>query len=390
MREVSSSVTSARFAFVLLDLPLERLRRRRSVKWTAYGPDVLPLWVAESDVDLAPPIGAVLAERLTESDTGYAWADGLPQAYADFAARRWDLGVDPARVYVLQDVMRGVLELLRVGTAPGDGVVVNPPVYAPFFATVRLAGRTPVEVPLHRAEDGRYDLDLEGLRAAFEAGARAYLLCSPHNPVGRAWSGADLAAVAALCAEYDVLLLVDEIHGPLCHRGFVPIHTVAGAEEALSITSASKSWNLPGLKVAQVVAGSDRGWDLVAEMGPEVGYGAGILGVAAATAAYREGVGWLDELLADLTERAVRLAGLLDEQLPSVRVRLPEATYLAWLDVRALGLDDPAAAFLAGGVALVPGTDFGTGGEGHVRLNFACSADVLEQAVTRMATVARA
>lgn len=370
---------------MILDVPLERLRQRRSAKWSAYGPGVLPLWVAESDVDLAAPIRAELAAMVERSDTGYMWAGDLAQAYAGFAAERWGLTVDPARVYVLQDVMRAVLEVLQVTTAPGDGVVVNPPVYTPFFGVVEHICRTVVEVPLVPDATGRYDLDLAGLEAAFRSGARAYLMCSPHNPVGRVWSDAELRAVVELCAAHDVLLIVDEIHAPLVHDGpFVPVHAVAGGEHAIAVMSASKAWNLAGLKCAVLSAASDRGWRTVESIGEEVGYGASIVGVAAARVAFRDGVDWLDDLLADLEHRRVLLADLLADRLPAVGYRLPEATYLAWLDCRELGLADPQAHFLRAGVALEPGAKFGTGGEGFVRLNFACSADLLEQAVTRM------
>lgn len=370
---------------MILDLPLERLRQRRSVKWQAYGPDVLPLWVAESDVELAEPVRAELAAMVEQSDTGYTWAGDLAEAYAGFAGSRWGLAVDPGRVYVLQDVMRGVLEVLQAATSVGDGVVVNPPVYTPFFSVIGHIGRSVVEVPLLAGDDGRYDLDLDGLERAFRGGARAYLLCSPHNPVGRRWDESELRAVAELCAAHDVLLLADEIHAPLVHDGpFVPIHAVPGAEDAISFVSASKAWNLAGLKCAMVSAASPKGWKAVESIGVEVGYGTGIMGVAAARAAFRDGVGWLDDLLADLEHRRVQLADLLATQLPAVGYRLPEATYLAWLDCRALGLADPYEHFLRAGVALEPGGKFGTGGEGFVRLNFACSSDVLEQAVDRM------
>ena len=371
---------------MILDLPLERLRARRSVKWQAYGPDVLPLWVAEMDVDLAPPIQAELAAMVAGSDTGYTWAGDLTEAYAEFAAARWGLAVDPARSYVLQDVMRGVLEVLQTGTAPGDGVVINPPVYQPFFGAVEHAGRKVVEVPLTCSDDGAYGLDLAALEQAFADGARAYLLCSPHNPVGRVWSRAELAAVTTLCVAYDVLLVVDEIHAPLVYDGgFVPIHAVEGADDAVSIMSASKAWNLAGLKCALVVAGSERGWQTVQAMGVEVGYGTGILGVAGARAAFRDGVDWLDGLLGELHHRRTQLADLVAAHLPGVRYRLPEATYLAWLDVRGLGLADPYEHFLRAGVALEPGEKFGAGGDGFVRVNIACSADLLEQAVVTMA-----
>lgn len=375
---------------MILDLPLDRLRARRSVKWRYYDPDVLPLWVAEMDVDLAAPIRDVLQGLLSQSDTGYTWAGDLAAQYARFAHARWGLPVDPERVYVLQDVMRGVLEVLQAGTAPGAGVVVNPPVYHPFFATVEHIGRRVVQVPLIAGEQGRYDLDLAGLERAFRDGAKAYLMCSPHNPVGRVWTEDELRAVVALARAHDVLLVVDEIHAPVVYpgAGFVPVHRVdePGAGDAIALMSASKAWNLAGLKAAVVVAASERGWRTVAGMGEAVTYGTGIMGAAAARAAFADGAGWLDALLAELEHRRALLADLLDEHLPSVRYRLPQASFLAWLDCRALGLTDPYEHFLRHArVALSPGTDFGAGGEGFVRLNFATSEQILTDAVRAMA-----
>jgi cystathionine beta-lyase len=376
---------------VVFDLSVDELRRRRSVKWRFKEPDVLPLWVAEMDVRLAEPIRAALAELVERGDTGYVTWDGLAEAYAAFAARRWRQELDPGRMFVVPDVMWGIFEVLLVGTEPGDRVVVNPPVYAPFFATVAHARRRLVEVPLVRDAGGVYGLDLAGLERAFAAGARAYLLCSPHNPVGRVWTRAELEAVAALADRYGVLVLADEIHGPLVyepHR-FVPFATLdaPAAGEAISFVSASKAWNLAGLKCALAVAGSARGAALLAGMGEEVAYGAGLFGAVANTVAFDQGEPWLDELLVALHANRGHLHALLAEHLPAVRWR-PEdvqATYLAWLDCSPLRLDDPAGAFeQRGRVALEPGTLYGTGGDGFVRLNFATSPAILDEAVRRM------
>jgi cystathionine beta-lyase len=376
---------------VVFDLTVDELRRRRSVKWRFKEPDVLPLWVAEMDVRLAEPIRHALAELVERSDTGYVTWDGLAEAYAAFAARRWRQELDPGRMFIVPDVMWGIFEVLLVGTEPGDRVVINPPVYAPFFATVAHARRRLVEVPLVRDAAGVYELDLAGLEEAFAAGARAYLLCSPHNPVGRVWTRAELEAVAPLADRYGVLVLVDEIHGPLVyepHR-FVPFATLdaPAAREAISFSSASKAWNLAGLKCALAVAGSARGKALLARMGEEVAYGAGLLGAVANTVAFDQAEPWLDELLIALRANRGRLGTLLAEQLPALRWR-PEdvqATYLAWLDCSPLGLDDPAGVFeQRGRVALEPGPIFGTGGDGFVRLNFATSPAILDEAVQRM------
>jgi cystathionine beta-lyase len=376
---------------MVFDLTLDELRRRRSVKWRFKEPDVLPLWVAEMDVRLAEPIREALAELVERSDTGYVTWDGLAEAYAAFAARRWQQELDPGRMFIVPDVMWGIFEVLLVGTEPGDRVVINPPVYAPFFEAVAHARRRLVEVPLARDPDGVYELDLAPLEDAFAAGARAYLLCSPHNPVGRVWTRAELEAVAALAETYGVLVLVDEIHGPLVyepHR-FVPFATLdaPAAREAISFVSASKAWNLAGLKCALAVAGSARGAALLAGMGEDVAYGAGLFGAVANTVAFDQGEPWLDELLVALRANRGRLGTLLAEHLPAVRWR-PEdtqATYLAWLDCTPLGLDDPAGVFeRRGRVALEPGPLFGTGGDGFVRLNFATSPAILDQAVQRI------
>jgi cystathionine beta-lyase len=376
---------------VVFDLTVDELRRRRSVKWRLKEPDVLPLWVAEMDVRLAEPIRAALAELVERSDTGYVTWDGLAEAYAEFAARRWRQELDPGRMFVVPDVMWGIFEVLLVGTEPGDRVVINPPVYAPFFETITHARRRLVEVPLVRDADGVYGLDLAGLERAFAAGARAYLLCSPHNPVGRVWTRAELEAVAALADRYGVLVLVDEIHAPLVYQPhrFVPFAMlgVPAAREAISFVSASKAWNLAGLKCALAVAGSARGAALLAGMGEDVAYGAGLFGAVANTVAFDQGEPWLDQLLVALHANRGHLHTLLAEHLPALRWR-PEhvqATYLAWLDCTPLRLDDPAGVFeQRGRVALEPGPLFGTGGDGYVRLNFATSPPILDQAVQRM------
>ena len=291
--------------------------------------------------------------------------------------------------------MRGVLEVLQVLTDPGDSVVITPPVYQPFSSVIQHAGRRVAEAPLVVDGTGAWALDLDVLDDAFGAGAKVLLLCSPHNPVGRAWTYAELAAVAEIADRHAARVIVDEIHAPLVHapQTFVPFASVdvGAAQDAISLVSASKAWNLAGLKAAIAVASSARGWETLTALGPEVGYGTGILGVSAGRAAFDEGEAWLDQLLVELDEQRRALAVLLAAHLPEIRYVAPEATFLAWLDCGGLDLDDPYGTFLERGrVALEPGPKFGTGGRGHVRLNFACSAVVLTEAVERMAAVLRA
>ncbi|MFF7355925.1 MULTISPECIES: MalY/PatB family protein [Streptomyces] len=371
-------------------LGLEQLRRRTSMKWRTYPEDVLPLWVAEMDVPLAGPVVRAVTDALTLGDTGYPAGTAYAEALAAFAAARWKWdGLDVRRTAIVPDVMLGVVEMIKLVTGPGDPVIVNPPVYPPFFQFVTHMDRRVVEAPL--GADLR--VDLAALEEAFRrattgSGRAAFLLCSPHNPTGTVHTAAELASVAALAERYGVRVVADEIHAPLVAPGvpFVPYLSVPGAGRGLSLMSASKGWNLAGLKAAVAVAGPEAAADLD-RLPEEVGHGPSHIGVIAHTAALREGTGWLDALLAGLQANRTLLTGLLAEHLPAIRPQPAEATFLAWLDCRALGLgDDPAQVFLdRGRVALSSGLPFGTGGAGHVRLNLATPPEILTEGVRRMA-----
>jgi cystathionine beta-lyase len=369
--------------------PLAELRRRTSVKWRDHPEDVLPLFVAEMDYDLAPPVAAALHAAISRSDTGYApTSAGLGRAYAGFAARRWDWEVDPARVVSVTDVGVGVVEVLRTRVHPGDVVAISPPVYPPFFDWAPEASARLLSVPL---SSGR--LDLAAIERAFATHPAAYLLSNPHNPVGRVHTAGELAALVRLARRYGVLLVSDEIHAPLVLPGavFTPLLTVPGAAEvAVAVVSASKAFNLAGLKCAAIVTASDRMASLVGRMPAEVHERTGLLGVIASIAAFTDGDSWLSALIDTLAARRRQLADLLATRLPLVRWTPPEATYLSWLDCSAWGPDaSPASRFLAQGrVAVEPGTRFGAAGSGFVRLNFATSPEILDQAIAGMASVA--
>jgi cystathionine beta-lyase len=371
-------------------LTLDDLRRRTSMKWRTYPDDVLPLWVAEMDVPLAEPVVRAVTDALALGDTGYPAGTAYAEALADFAEKRWGWdGIAVERTAIVPDVMLGVVEMLKLVTGPGDPVVVNPPVYPPFFQFVQHMDRRVVQAPL--GAGGRLDLAaLEEAFAAAVAGGRraAHLLCSPHNPTGTVHTAAELAAVAHLAERYGVRVVADEIHAPLvtAGAGFVPYLSVPGAERGLSLMSASKAWNLAGLKAALAVAGPGAAADL-ARLPEVVSHGPSHVGIIAHTAALRDGTAWLDALLAGLDANRRLLAGLLAEHLPATAHRSGEATCLAWLDCRALGLgDDPAEVFQRRGrVALNSGLPFGAGGAGHVRLNLATSPGILREAVRRMA-----
>ena len=370
--------------------PLDELRQRRSEKWLRFPPDVLPLFVAEMDFALAPPVTAVLHDAIDRGDTGYPVSHPvLGEALAGFAADRWGWRIDPASVTAVADVGIGVVEVLRALCRPGDDVVFCPPVYPPFYDWVPEAGAHIVEVPLDRQTAG-WRLDLPALERAFASGPVAFVLCNPHNPVGRAHTPDELAEVVRLATAYGVTVVSDEIHGPLALPGaaYTPMLTVPGAADVtVNVVSASKAWNLAGLKCASVVTASPSMAAVVDRFPAETAARVGHLGVLASVAAYTEGVPWLDQLLATLDDRRTLLGQLLRERLPMLTWQPPEATYLAWLDCTALGGGDRARELFLdkGRVALERGGRFGAAGSDFVRFNFATSPEILDAATTQMA-----
>ena len=388
-------------------LSLDTLRQRSSVKWRAFPADVLPLWVAEMDVPLAEPVARAITDAAASGDTGYPVGRPYAEALSDFAAQRWSwTGLDVSRTALVPDVMLGAVEVLRLVTDPGCAVVVNCPVYPPFYPFVEHMDRMIVEAPL----TGQGRIDFTALQTAFETAARgggpaAFLLCNPHNPTGTVHTRDELERVAELSRRFGVRVVADEIHAPLVLPGaeFTPYLSVSGSENAFSLMSASKAWNLPGVKAAIAIAGEAAADDL-ARMPEEVSHGPSHLGVLAHTAALRHGGEWLDAALAGLDRNRQLLGQLLRKHLPAVSWVAPEATYLAWLACGALGLDatatdqargnvaaaaGPAATFLERGkVALSSGPAFGTGGAAHARLNFATTPAILTEAVQRMAEAA--
>ncbi|WP_104100919.1 MalY/PatB family protein [Cryobacterium sp. M96] len=374
--------------------PLSFLRERTSMKWRSFPADVLPLFVAESDFPLAEPIRDALTAAVRRSDTGYvAPVNGLGAAFAGFAGRRWGWQVDPEQVTTTTDVSVAIVETLRMLIRPGDRVVITPPVYPPFFDLVPEAGGVPHAVPLLAGQTG-WTLDLDGLERAFRSGVRCVLLCNPHNPIGHPHTVQDLTALSELAAHYGVTVVSDEVHAPLTYTdaAFTPYLTVSteAADHGVCVTSASKAWNLAGLKCALLVTAGERMRAELAALPQEVSWRTSQFGLIAGIAAFRDGEPWLDGVIAALDDNRHELAALLDAQLPGVGYRQPGAGYLAWLDLRSLGWgDDPALVALEQArVALSPGPMFGEPGRGFARLNFGCSLEVLAEAVSRLAAAA--
>ncbi|GAB3633546.1 aminotransferase class I/II-fold pyridoxal phosphate-dependent enzyme [Microbacterium shaanxiense] len=375
-------------------LPLEQLRERTSEKWREYPADVLPLFVAETDFPLAPAITRALERAVATGDTGYvASRTPLAAAYAEFAERRFGWTPDPGRMRSTADVSMGIVEILRRVTSPGERVIVMPPVYPPFYDLVEEAGAVVERVPL-RDTGTAWEIDLDGIRTALEGGACAVLLCSPHNPTGTVHSAVSLARLAELAAAHGAAVVSDEIHAPLAQpeAGFTPFLAVSDAarEIGYALVSASKAFNLAGLKCALMVTASDGPTRVVRSLPIEVEWRTGQFGVLAAVAAFSaESDEWLDGLLSTLDDNRRLIADLIAAHLPGARYRMPDAGYLAWIDLTDLGWgENPARRILREAkVALHYGPAFGAEGAGHVRVNFGTSPEILSEAFERIAAM---
>ena len=375
-------------------LDVTELRRRTSAKWHFYPPDVLPLWVAEMDAYAARPIVQAVTEALAMGDTGYPWGPRLPRAISSFATDRWNWTFDPEQAITITDVMTGVLEATRRLSNPGDPIILTPPIYPPFSSVTKLLERPVIPAPLTEAKR----LDLDALETAFAKGKAGggvpiLLLSNPHNPAGVVNTRAELEGVARLARQHGARVVSDEIHAPLIMptSHFVPYLSVAGSEADVSLTSASKGWNLAGFKAAIMIGGRDA-VDEVKSLDHRTGTHPGHIGIIAHSAAYEHARDWLDSAIAGIDANRFLLAELLQTHLPETRYTPPESTYLAWIDCRELGLaHDPAKVFLElGRVGLNSGIPFGEGGEGHVRFNLATSPAIITEAVERMATAVAA
>lgn len=375
-------------------LPLAQLRERTSEKWREYPEDVLPLFVAETDFPLAPEIAAALERAVRLGDTGYvASRTPLARSYADFAARRFGWIVDPDFSRSTADVSMGIVEILRRVISPGERVIVTPPVYPPFFELVAEAGGVAERVPLHDTGTG-WELDLDAIGKALAGGARAVLLCNPHNPTGTVHTAASLSALATLAERYGAVVVSDEIHAPLTQPDvtFTPFLDSGEAARRVgyAVVSASKAFNLAGLKCALMVAGTQERFRLLRDLPVEVEWRTGQFGLRAAVAAWSPASDdWLDGLLVTLDANRRLLGDLLADHLPEARYRMPGAGYLAWIDLNGLGWgDNPGKRILREGrVALHFGPAFGEPGRGFVRLNFGTSPEILTEAVTRIASL---
>ncbi len=374
-------------------LSADDLFRSSRVKWRLFGEGVFPAWVADMDFPVAPQITRALSGLLERSDLGYHHVPLSPRLLETLINRMADRHgwtVEPQRVVPLVNVVQGLDLSVLLHSREGEGVVVQTPIYPPFLEAVDGSRRRLVENPLVRG-DTRFEIDFDRLRGDIGADTRVFLLCNPHNPTGRVFERDELMQIAELAEEHDLVVVSDEIHADLTYPGHdhIPFAMLGPEVAARTITllSATKAFNLAGLPCAFAVFGSDRVQKPLTEWPAHVLGHCGILDDTATHIAWTEGQTWLTAVLEYLGENRRRLMDFFASRLPDVRVFSPEATYLAWLDCRALELGDPACFFREQArVALSNGRDFGPPGEGFVRLNFATSASILTEILERMAT----
>jgi cysteine-S-conjugate beta-lyase len=369
------------------------LRARGSVKWTAPGPDGFGAAVAEMDFGAAPPILDALARLSADANFGYLpphLAAELATACAEFQQRRYGWAVDPALIHPIPDVIKALEIAISQYSRPGSPVIVPTPAYMPFLAVPGFLGREIIQVRM-RDDAGFFTLDLDAISDAFRAGGHLLIFCNPYNPLGRVFSREEIRQLTDVVERHGGRVFADEIHAPLIYPGLHHIPyastSAAAASHAVTATSASKAWNLPGLKCAQVILGNEPDRQRWEEVGFFAGHGASNPGVVANIAAYRHGQPWLDEIVAYLDDSRRLLADLLARHLPQVRYRPPDGTYLGWLDCTGLDLPGSPGALVTerAHVRVVDGPAFGLGGPGSFRLNFATPQPILTEMVERLA-----
>jgi len=366
-------------------------RSTESIKWHYYGEEALPLWVADMDFVSPEPVVRALRERAEHGVYGYPQEPKeLRAVVVDWIARHYGWQVQPDWLVFTPGVIVGFNLACHAVTSPGEGVLYQTPVYPPFLETPKNARLEPDTMELTRGPDGYYAIDPDAFESAIAARTRIFLLCNPHNPVGRVWRSDELERMAEICLRHNLVICSDEIHCDLIYRGYrhIPIASLAPeiAERTITLIAPSKTFNIAGLgcSVAIVPNQELRCQYKAAHAGlaPHVN----VMGYVAALAAYRDGQPWLDELLRYLEANRDFLFDFVAAQLPGIHMGTPEGTYLAWLDCRETGLPGKPCEFFIGNakVVLNDGEAFGKGGEGFVRLNFGCPRSILVEALDRM------
>jgi cystathionine beta-lyase len=377
-------------------VPLAELQTHKSEKWRGFPSDVLPLPVAEMDFPVAEPIRRTIIEMINKSDLGYLGnIPELGEAFSEFSTRRDGWTPDPLQVRVAADVGVGIVETLRVITKPGDKILINSPVYPNFWTWSRETHLDYIDVPLTRSEtelNGSYwHLDWDGIETAYQSGLKVHLISNPHNPLGRVFMRDELERLVKLAHAHNVVIVSDEIHSPLTfsEQKFIPILSLSDESRAVSVTvtSSSKGWNIAGLKCAIIVTQDAAMFERLNEIAPATHYRASLLGAFASVAAFREGEPWLNKLMSQLDHNRKLVDQLVKEKLPLAKSHIPHCSYLSWIDFSEYKLEvEPATHFLEQGrVAFQPGIRFGEQWSQFLRLNFATSPEIIEEAINRAA-----
>ena len=374
------------------DRIIER-RNTESNKWHKYPPDVLPLWVADMDFASPEPVIRALRERVEHGVFGYGVEQPeFHQVMHDRFRKRFGWTVEPEAMVLMNGVTPGFNTACRAFAGPRDGVLMMLPVYPPILRLPDNVGMSRDGASLVRGADGRYTIDFDAVERAITPRTRMFLLCNPHNPVGRVFTREELLRLAEICLRHDLVICADEVHGDLIYNGYrhVPIASLDPEIEARTITllAPSKTFNLAGLKSTEAVVPNQALREKFIAARVDMVQAGNILGYTAMLAAYRDGQPWLDELLRYLESNRDFLVKYVRSNFPKIEMGVPEGTYLAWLDCRKAGIpgNNPFTFFLESGrVAFNDGMTFGRGGEGFVRLNFGCPRALLVQGLERMA-----
>ncbi len=377
---------------------LPQRRGTENAKWNAYDADVLPLWVADMDFVSPQPVIAALRQQVDLGLFGYPnMSHGDELDYLDFRAvivdrlaERYQWHIQPQDIVFLPGVVVGFNIAAYAVCAPGEAMLVQPPIYSPMLTAAETTQRRRVDAPLSLQPNGSYAADWDVFEAAIDSDTRMFLLCNPHNPIGRVYGRDELSKMAEICLRHAMTIVSDEIHSDLIYRGYqhVPIASLdpAIADRTITLIAPSKTYNLPGLQCSlAIIQNADLRQKYNAAKHGLVPW-VNLMGLIAGEAAYRDGQDWLDQALAYIEDNRDFLYDFVQRELPSIKMAKPEGTYLAWLNCRAAGIDgNPYQFFLnKARVALGDGANFGPGGEGFVRLNFASPRSMLAEALNRM------
>lgn len=370
-------------------------RDTNSIKWDLYGKDVLPLWVADMDFAVSPKIVAALENRIAHPVFGYAGPDEqLLEAIREWVYRQHGWQITTEQIMLMPGVVTGINWMAHTFKEAQSGLLIQTPVYPPFFKAAANSGMQLIESPLIRG-DSQYEVDFDDFEQKVSQGAKVFVLCNPHNPVGRVYSREELEKIGEICLRHNVLICSDEIHCDLVYSGnrHIPIASLSEelAQNTVTLMAASKTFNIPGLHFSFAVVSNPKLRERMEAAGAGIIGHPSVLANEAAKAAFTACDDWLEELLAYLESNRDYVLEYLAQHLPEINVFAPQGTYLAWLDCRKLDLQpDPYTFFLENaGVALNDGRTFGINGEGFVRLNFGCQRATLEKALDLMSAAVK-